>query len=84
MWRSGAARSPGDGRHPSAVLVDEVPAGVEHPAVVQGSEGVSGRGGRVLAILPVGVLQRRELVFTKDLVHHKLPVFGVTRKRKKN
>lgn len=69
-------RSPGDGRHPSAVLIDEVSAGVEHPAVVEGGEGVSSRGGRVLAILSVGVLQRRELVLAQDLVHDKLPFLG--------
>lgn len=55
-------------------------AGVEHPAVVEGGEGVSSRGGRVLAILSVGVLQRRELVFAQDLVHDKLPFFGTQAK----
>lgn len=75
VFRSGAERSPGDGRHPSAVLVDEVSAGGEHPAVVEGGEGVSRRSGRVLPVLLVGILQGRELVFAQDLVHHKLPAW---------
>lgn len=73
-------RSPGDGRHPSAVFVNEVSASVQHPAVVEGGEGVSSRGGRVLAILSVGVLQGRELVFAQDLVHDKHPFLGMQAK----
>lgn len=66
-------RSPGYGGHASSVFVDEVAAGVEDPAVVEGHEGLSGCGGRVLPILGVGVLQRGELVLPQHLVHNKLP-----------
>ena len=66
--------SPGNGGDARAVLVDEVPPGVQHPAVMQRHEGVPGRGGRVLTVLAVGVLQRRELVFPQHLEHHELPV----------
>lgn len=65
--------SPGYGRHAPSVLVDKVAAGVEDPAVVEGHEGVSGCGGRVLPALGVGVLQRGELVLPQHLVHNKLP-----------
>lgn len=69
-------RSPGNGGQAAAVLVDEVAPGVEHPAVVQGHERVPGRGGVVLAVLTVCVLQRGELVFPQHLIHHKLPAVG--------
>lgn len=72
-------RSPGNCRHPSAVLVDEVTASVEHPAVVEGHEGVSSRGGGVLSVLSVSILQRGELVFAQHLVYDKGP-FGHIRK----
>lgn len=65
--------SPGYGGHASAVLVDEVAAGVEHPAVMEGHEGVSGCSGRVLPVLSVCILQRGELVLPQHLVHNKGP-----------
>lgn len=61
-WLAGWLWSPGYGRHASAVLVDEVAPGVEHPAVVEGHEGVSGCGGGVLSVLAVRILQWGELV----------------------
>lgn len=66
-------RSPGYGRYSSAVLVDEVAPSVEHPAVVEGHEGVSGCGGRVFSLLSVGILQRGELVLPEHFVHDKGP-----------
>lgn len=66
-------RSPGYGRDSSAVLVDEVAPRVEHPAVMEGHEGVSGCGGRVLSILSVCILQRGELVLPQHLIHDKSP-----------
>lgn len=48
--------SPGDGRHTGTVLIDEVAPCVEHPAVVEGHEGMPGCGGRVLTVLTVCVL----------------------------
>lgn len=71
---AGWLRSPGYGGHVSAVFVDKVAPSVEHPAVVEGHEGVSGCGGRVLCILTVCILQRGELILTQHLVHHKCPV----------
>lgn len=53
---AGGLRSPGYGGHASAVLVDEVAASVEHPAVMEGHEGVSGCGGCVLPVLTVRIL----------------------------
>lgn len=50
--------------------------GVQDPAVVQGHEGVSGCGGRVLPALGVRVLQRGELVLPQNLVHHERPFLG--------
>lgn len=41
--------------------------------MVQGHQGVPCRGGVVLAVLAVRVLQRRELILTQHLVHHKFP-----------
>ena len=66
--------SPGDGGYTSAVLIDEVAPSVEHPAVVEGHEGVSSCGGRVLSVLTVRILQRGELVLPQHLVHNKSPV----------
>lgn len=66
--------SPGYGGYTSAVLVNEVSPSVEHPAVVEGHEGVSGCGGCVLSVLSVCVLQRGELVLSEHLIHNKLPV----------
>lgn len=71
--------SPWYGRHTSAVLVDEVTPSIEHPAVMQRHEGVSGCGGRVLSILTVCILQRGELVFPQHLVHNKGPVGRIHR-----
>lgn len=67
----------------SAVLVDEVAPGVEHPAVVEGHEGVSGCGGRVLCVLTVRILQGGELVLPQHLIHNKRPV-GHTQKKGDN
>lgn len=50
-------KSPRNGGHAPSVFVDKVAAGVEDPAVMEGHEGMSGRGGRVLPILAVSVLQ---------------------------
>lgn len=58
----------------SAVLIDKVGPGVEHPTVMEGHEGVSGCGGRVLCVLTVCVFQRGELVLPQHLVHNKCPV----------
>lgn len=69
MW----LQSPGYGRHTPSVFVNKVAASVEDPTVVEGHEGVSGCGGRVLSILPVSVLQRGELVLPQHLVHYKGP-----------
>lgn len=66
-------QSPGYGGHTPSVFVDKVAAGVEDPAVVEGHEGVSGCGGRVLAILAVSILQGGELVLPQHLVHNKRP-----------
>lgn len=65
--------SPGYGGHAPSIFVDKVAAGVEDPAVVEGHEGVSGCGGRVLPILAVRILQRGELVLPQHLVHNKRP-----------
>lgn len=66
-------QSPGYGGHTPSVFVDKVAAGVEDPAVVEGHEGMSGCGGRVLAILAVSILQGGELVLPQHLVHNKRP-----------
>lgn len=65
--------SPGYSRHTCPVLVYKVSSSIEDPAVMQGHEGVFHRGGRVFTVLAVGVFQGRELVFTKNLIHHKGP-----------
>lgn len=69
----GSRSSPGDGGEACAILVHEVSPCVEHPAVVQGHQGVPCRGGVVLAVLAVCILQWRELILTQNLIHHKLP-----------
>lgn len=66
--------SPGYGGHTSAVLVNEMSPSVEHPAVVEGHQSVSGCGGCVLSVLSVCVLQRGELVLSEHLIHNKRPV----------
>lgn len=64
---------PGNGWEARAVFVDEVAAGIEDPAVMEGQQGVP-RGGRiVLPVLTVRVLEGGELIFTEHFVHHKLP-----------
>ena len=65
--------APGDCRDSCAVLIGEMSAGIEHPPVMEGHEGVACCGGVVLPILAVSVLQRRKLILSQHLVHHKLP-----------
>lgn len=73
VWRVWCC-APRYGRHACAVLVDEVAPSIEHPAMVERHQRVSGRCGRVLPILTVCVLQGWELVLPQHLVHNKCPV----------
>lgn len=65
--------SPGYSRHGGSVLIYEMTACFEDPAVVQGHEGIACSCGIVFPILTVRILQRRKLILSQHLVHHKPP-----------